>query len=136
MLALVLLEIAGLPAERSRGRHNPRVVKRKMSNFPTRSRAEPAQGGRLRYEQHVRIVPPAVPEPNSTASVPCQPQERTKPVAPERNHLQHVQAWHTGSMSRADYCRRHGLDPKTFNNWVARSRNYLRRKAPKTAAQA
>jgi hypothetical protein len=31
MLAVVLVEIRSVPAERSRGRHNPRVVKRKMS---------------------------------------------------------------------------------------------------------
>jgi hypothetical protein len=106
-----------------------------MSNFPTRSRAEPAPGGRLKYEEHVRIVPPAGSEPDPATSAPCEPRGRTKPVAPDRNHLQHVRDWHTGGMSRADYCRRHGLNPKTFNNWVARSRNRLRRKAPKAAAE-
>src|SRR3954453_22015537 len=39
MTELILIEIAAAPAERSRGRHNPRVVKRKMSNFPTKSRS-------------------------------------------------------------------------------------------------
>ena len=33
-----------MPAERSRGRHDPRVVKRKMSNFPTKARAAPPPG--------------------------------------------------------------------------------------------
>ena len=47
MLAVVLIEIRSVPAERSR--HNPRVVKRKMSGFPTRSRAAPACGGRFCY---------------------------------------------------------------------------------------
>jgi len=37
----ILIEIALLPADRSRGRHNPRAVKRKMSHFPTKSRAQP-----------------------------------------------------------------------------------------------
>ena len=37
----ILFEIALLPADRSRGRHNPRAVKRKMSHFPTTSRAQP-----------------------------------------------------------------------------------------------
>ena len=37
MTEVILIEIVAVPAERSRGRHNPRVVKRKMSNFPTRS---------------------------------------------------------------------------------------------------
>ena len=30
----ILLEILVRPADQSRGRHNPRAVKRKMSNFP------------------------------------------------------------------------------------------------------
>jgi hypothetical protein len=38
----ILLEILVRPADQSRGRHNPRAVKRKMSNFPTRARADPA----------------------------------------------------------------------------------------------
>ena len=62
MLAVVLVEIRSVPAERSRGRHNPRVVKRKMSGFPTRSRAAPACIGRFRYDQHIKVLPPAVPE--------------------------------------------------------------------------
>ena len=41
MLELILIEITAVPAERSRGRHNPRVVKRKMSGFPTKARASP-----------------------------------------------------------------------------------------------
>jgi hypothetical protein len=39
MHEMILIEIIGTPAEHSRGRHNPRVVKRKMSNFPTKARA-------------------------------------------------------------------------------------------------
>jgi hypothetical protein len=38
----ILLEILVRPADQSRGRHNPRAVKRKMSSFPTRARADPA----------------------------------------------------------------------------------------------
>jgi hypothetical protein len=41
MMDVILIEIRAVPAERSRGRHNPRVVKRKMSNFPTKSRSAP-----------------------------------------------------------------------------------------------
>jgi hypothetical protein len=37
MHELILIEIIAVPAERSRGRHNPRVVKRKMSSFPTKA---------------------------------------------------------------------------------------------------
>ena len=35
MVELILIEIMAVPAERSRGKHRPRVVKRKMSSFPT-----------------------------------------------------------------------------------------------------
>ena len=44
MLAVVLIEIRSVPTERSRGRHNPRVVKRKMSGFPA-GRHRPAAAG-------------------------------------------------------------------------------------------
>jgi hypothetical protein len=52
----VLVEIVAVPAERSRGRHNPRVVKRKMSNFPTRARAAPGPRRHFHYPHHVVIV--------------------------------------------------------------------------------
>ena len=42
MHELILIEILAVPAERSRGRHNPRVVKRKMSNYGLRPRASQA----------------------------------------------------------------------------------------------
>lgn len=38
----ILLEILVRPADQSRGRHNPRAVKRKMSNFPLRRRGTPS----------------------------------------------------------------------------------------------
>ena len=41
MEQIILIEITLQPADRSRGRHNPRAVKRKMSHFPTKSRAQP-----------------------------------------------------------------------------------------------
>ena len=65
---MVLIEIRSVPAERSRGRHNPRVVKRKMSGFPTRSRAAPAWGGRFCYNEHIKVLPPAVPQAVEPAS--------------------------------------------------------------------
>jgi hypothetical protein len=63
MVKWILIEILAEPAERSRGRHNPRVVKRKMSNFPTKSRstASAAPSRSLRYDEHIVIVAP--PEP-------------------------------------------------------------------------
>ena len=59
MRELILVEIVAVPAERSRGRHNPRVVKRKMSGFPTKARAAPAPRQVCRYEERVRIIAPA-----------------------------------------------------------------------------
>jgi hypothetical protein len=59
MVELILIEITAVPAERSRGRHNPRVVKRKMSSFPTRSRAAPVPRQVFRYDEHIQIVAPA-----------------------------------------------------------------------------
>jgi hypothetical protein len=41
MEEIILSEITLKLADRSRGRHNPRVVKKKMSSFPTKSRAQP-----------------------------------------------------------------------------------------------
>ena len=61
MHELVLVEIIALPAERSRGRHNPRVVKRKMSGFPTKARAAPAPRPVFSYGDHIRVVAPAGP---------------------------------------------------------------------------
>ena len=63
MVKWILIEILAVPAESSRGRHNPRVVKRKMSNFPTKSRstARAAPSRSLRYDEHIVIVAP--PEP-------------------------------------------------------------------------
>jgi hypothetical protein len=53
----ILVEIVARPADRSRGRHNPRAVTRKMSNFPTRSRAQPILPPRQRliYADHMSI---------------------------------------------------------------------------------
>ena len=59
MHELILIEIMAVPAERSRGRHNPRAVKRKMSSFPTKARAAPPSGKVFHYEEHIRIVTPA-----------------------------------------------------------------------------
>lgn len=138
MLAVVLVEIRSVPAERSRGRHNPRVVKRKMSGFPTRSRAAPACGDRFRYNEHIKVLPPAVPEAVEPASktpepLPATPASSTpdlstaeSPTVPDRQH--HVRAWHVSGLSRIDYCRQRGLNPRTFNQWVARQRHQFRRK--------
>src|SRR4051812_11416422 len=58
MVELIRLEIVAVPAEQSRGRHNPRVVKRKMSSFPTKARAVASSRPVFRSEEHIRIVAP------------------------------------------------------------------------------
>ena len=63
MRELILIEIIAVPAERRRGRHNPRVVKRKMSSFPTKARAVPSPRRVFRYGEHVRVIPPASAAP-------------------------------------------------------------------------
>ena len=138
MLAVVLIEIRSVPAERSRGRHNPRVVKRKMSGFPTRSRAAPACGDRFCYNEHIKVLPPAVPEAVEPASETPEPLTATpdsstpdrstaeSPTVPDRQH--HVRAWRVSGLSRIDYCRQRGLNLRTFNQWVARQRHQFRRK--------
>ena len=41
MVELILIEILAVPADRSRGKHRPRVVKRKMSSYPIRRKNDP-----------------------------------------------------------------------------------------------
>jgi creatinine amidohydrolase/Fe(II)-dependent formamide hydrolase-like protein len=137
MTELILIEIAAVPAERSRGRHNPRVVKRKMSNFPTKSRsaarAAPAQC--LRSDEHIVIVAP--PEPVSPAMAGRQRAAPTTRQPAQTNHQTfwqaHVQAWRASGLRRAVYCQQHNLKPQAFNAAVARLRQTFRH-APKTAS--
>ena len=70
MRELILLEILAVPAERSRGRHNPRVVKRKMSGFPTKARAALSPRRVFRYAEHVRVIPPAAAAPPKARACP------------------------------------------------------------------
>jgi molybdopterin-biosynthesis enzyme MoeA-like protein len=99
MVDVVLSEILAVPAERSRGRHNPRAVKRKMSNFPTKSRAvpNPLPSQRIHYEEHIRIVAPVVP------------------LDLAQIWQQQIQSWQASGLRRTEYCERHGLPPHTFN---------------------
>jgi hypothetical protein len=132
MVALILVEIVALPAERSRGRHNPRVVKRKMSNFPTKARASPPPRRVFRYAEHVRIVAPAAgaarpAPPNPPAAVP--PKQRTRRTPSRARHpawREHVRAWRASGLSCVAYCARHDLNLRTFHHWVARARASLR----------
>jgi hypothetical protein len=108
MTDFILLEIAARPAERSRGRRNPRVVQRKMSNFPTKARAAPAASARsrLRYVRHIQIIAPAVPAELPPAAMPkvsAKPAPRRRPkAAPDRRifWLEQVKAWRSSNLSR------------------------------------
>jgi hypothetical protein len=130
MTEVILIEIVAVPAERSRGRHNPRVVKRKMSNFPTKSRsAAPVQ--RFRYDEHIVIVAPPEPSAPTTA-------DHQRAVPPTRQPAQtsrqtfwqvQVQAWRASGLPRAVYCQQQNLSPRAFNAAVARLRP-----DPKTAS--
>lgn len=137
MLALVLIEIRAVPAERSRGRHNPRAVKRKISRFPTRCRAAPGDGCRWRYEEHIRVQPPARSKPAVPTAAGAEPAPGAASPTPKRkaecpaanpDHGRHVQAWRASGLSRTDYCRQHDLDQRAFNYWVARRRHAFPRK--------
>lgn len=134
MLVLILAEIRALPAERSRGRHNPRVVKRKMSNFPTRSRAIAGDRRRWSYEDHIHVLPPAgLPPPAPLAETPEPASVAGPPTIKAHRHAEttdrhHVKAWRASGLSRAEYCCRHGLNQNAFNRWVARQRPSVRPK--------
>ena len=135
MHELILIEILAVPAERSRGRHNPRVVKRKMSGFKTKARAAPASGRVFRYEDHIRVVAPAgspadqAPPPTATAGKGRKRRRprRASPPTGRPSWLEHVRSWRASGLARATYCERHGLNPRAFHQWVARSRPAFRK---------
>ena len=132
---LILIEIMAVPAERSCGRHNPRVVKRKMSSFPTKARAAPPPGQVFRYEEHIRIVAPVGP-PADQGSPPIaapkngperhQTRKASAPVGQRPFWLEHVRSWCASGLSRTAFCERDSLNPNAFHQWVARSRRMFR----------
>jgi hypothetical protein len=127
----VLIELIALPAEQSRGRSNPRVVKRKMSGFPTKARAAPAVPGRIIAADHIRIVAPPPDPVLLPAVVPLAagPKASATPApAPKLETIwrAHIRSWQTSGLSRSAYCQRHGLALRSFNTWVARLRNTRR----------
>jgi hypothetical protein len=136
MHELILIEIIAVPAERSRGRHNPRVVKRKMSRFPTKARAAPAPSQAFCYADHIRVVAatgsPADRVPLLTTRPKRRPKRRAsrKVTAPADRlpWLEHIRAWHASGLARATYCERHGLNPRAFHRWVARARPIFRKR--------
>ena len=128
MQHLVLIEILAVPAEQSRGRHNPRAVKRKMSSFPTKARAAPSARQVIRYRDCIRIIPPAADQAHQAG-----PQPRTSPPTPvppsqQASWRDHVRAWHKSGLKRADYAQRHGLKLYILNQWIARLRHTFHRR--------
>ncbi|MDO9714673.1 IS66 family insertion sequence element accessory protein TnpA [Paracraurococcus lichenis] len=136
MQQMVLVEILAVPAEQSRGRHNPRAVKRKMSSFPTKGRAAPGARQPLHYPDHIRIVAPEGPGPEQTATPSSPPPLR--PPAADRHAFwrDHVRAWRDSGLRRAAYAKAHGLAPRTFNHWIARLRQMFRRRPAVTPDRA
>jgi hypothetical protein len=139
MTECILLEITAMPAEQSRGRRHPRVVKRKMSNFPTKARAAPARTPRHQdvNGRPIEIIPPVVDLDPSTSgapepAVPARPPRRPKVAAKVRRTAgwgDHVRTWRVSDLSRAAYCECHDLDLRTFHQWVARLRHRFRRRS-------
>jgi hypothetical protein len=135
MHELILIELLAVPAERSRGRHHPRAVKRKMSGFKTKARAAPAPGRVFRYAEHIRGIAPAgspvdqAPPPTATARKRPKRRQPRQASAPTGRPawLEHVGAWRASGVARATYCERHGLTPRAFHHWVARARPTFRR---------
>ena len=133
---LILIEIVAVPAERSRGRHNPRVVKRKMSSFPTKARAAPPSSQVFCYEEHIRIVAPVDPPADQVPPPIAAPEEKPKAPRPRKapaptsrrpTWLQYVHSWRVSGLSRTAFCERHHLNPNAFHQWVARARQTFRK---------
>ena len=152
MVEPILIEIMAVPTERSHGRHNPRLVKRKMSRFPTiglcpiprrdvsaadRARAAPAPQQVVRYDAHSRIVAsadppePSVAPPTTTSSETPKRRSRHTPASANRcpAWLEHVRSWRRSGLSRPAYCDRHHLNPRPFQHWVAQAQPSRRPKA-------
>jgi hypothetical protein len=142
MVKWIVIEILAEPAESSRGRHNPRAVKRKMSNFPTKSRstARAAPSRSLRYDEHIVIVAPPEPIAPTTMVGRQRAVPATRQTAPAQASRQtfwqaQVQAWRASGLPRAAYCQQQDLSPRAFNAAVARLRQTFR-PDPKTAAKS
>jgi hypothetical protein len=107
---LILAEIIALPVLPRRARSCPRAVKRKMSNFPTKSRAAASPGKRPASgsAEHIRVVAPPEPDPQSAP-----PPQATSPThqachrrQPEPSQCQkvwknHIRSWRNSGQTRA-----------------------------------
>jgi hypothetical protein len=132
MYELILLEIIAVRTEPRRGRRNPRVVKRKISNFPTKCRAPSRTAGQpvLHYADHIRVVAPPEPPPKPA------PRGHLPQSLPQETWKSHVRAWRKSGQSRAAYCLAHRIDEKSFNRWIARLRHTFQKPRVTTKAAA
>jgi hypothetical protein len=98
-----------------------------MSNFPTKARAAPALREVFDYAAHILIV---VPSGSANAAAAGPPRGRRRARAPTGGvlWLAHVRAWQASGLGRTAYCAQHGLAPRTFHQWVARARPFLRKR--------
>jgi hypothetical protein len=106
MHELILIEIMAVPAERSRGRHNPRVVKRKMSSFPTKARAAPPSGQLFCYEEHIRVIAPAgspADQVSPPVAAPRRGPKRHQP--PQRRPASIRSGWSMSALGAPAACR-------------------------------
>ena len=142
MQAVILIEILSVRVESSRGRHHPRVIKRKMSHFPTKARAAPAPHQVFDYAAHIRVVAPPGSADEAEAGPP-RGRRRAKPGRLRQGRapaggvlwLGHVRAWQASGLERMAYCAQHGLAPRAFHQWVTRAGPFLRKRQrdPKNA---
>jgi hypothetical protein len=138
MREAILAEIAAVPAERRRGRHEPRVVKRKMSKFPTKARTAPNPGPRriFRYEDHIRMVPaPRPADADKAAGRRSRPATAAKAFKTRGQEFwrKHLRSWRTSGLPRKAYCQQHNLETRSFNAWTARLRHEFRRPQPRAS---
>jgi hypothetical protein len=83
----------------------------------------------IHYRDHIRIVAPTVDD-----TAPADPQ----PMAASRHTFwrDHVRAWRDSGLRRDAYAQTHGLELRTFNQWIARFRQMFHRSHAATPAHA
>src|ERR671938_700978 len=134
MQAVILIEILSVRVESSRGRHHPRVIKRKMSHFPTKARAAPAPHQMFDYAAHIRVVAPPGSADEAGARPPRGPR-RAKPGRLRQGRaptggvlwLGHVRAWQASGLERGAYRAQHGVVPRAVDESGTRAGPLLRK---------
>jgi hypothetical protein len=138
MVKWILIEILEVPAERSRGRHNPRVVRSRGKLFPIKpKRSEPADPHpAINYDDCIRIVPP-----DRLCKIMREAADRRRKIRKARRrkatqstneaywraHVRSwVRSWRASNLSRVDYSRNNGLVEATFSQWIAKLRHKFR----------